>query len=129
MVLFLETIEGNAYWVTSWPFAEYVKHAWAGAWMCSAFRNESNRLSSGLIRDAVAATRAFYGEPPPLGMITFVDAGKVRRKRDPGRCFIRAGFRPCGETKGGLLAFQLLTADMPSASPPRGMQLTLEAAE
>ena len=26
-------------------------------------------------------------------MITFVDADKVRRKRDPGRCYIKAGFR------------------------------------
>jgi hypothetical protein len=30
----------KAFWVTSWPFAEYTKHAWAGAWVCSAFRNE-----------------------------------------------------------------------------------------
>jgi len=27
--------EGVALWVTSWPFAEYVKHAWAGAWVNS----------------------------------------------------------------------------------------------
>ena len=127
MVLFLETVKGNAYWVTSWPFAQYVKHAWAGAWMCSAFRNESNRLSSCLVRDAVSATRAFYGEPPELGMVTFVDAGKVRRKRDPGRCFIKAGFKPCGETKGGLLAFQILPHEMPEAVPPRGMQSRLIA--
>jgi hypothetical protein len=125
MVLFLETTQGNAYWVTSWPFAQYVKHAWAGAWMCSAFRNESNCLSSGLVRDAVAATRAFYGEPPALGMVTFVDAGKVRRKRDPGRCFVRAGFKPCGETKGGLLAFQMLPDEMPAAAPAFGMQTRL----
>lgn len=125
MVLFLETTVGNAYWVTSWPFAQYVKHGWAGAWMCSAFRNESNWLSSGLVRDAVAATRAFYGEPPALGMVTFVDAGKVRRKRDPGRCFLKAGFKPCGETKGGLIALQLLPDAMPPAAPPRGMQMML----
>lgn len=125
MVLFTETAAGNAYWVTSWPFAEYVKHAWAGAWMCSAFRNESNWLSSSLIRDAIAATRAFFGEPPPLGMVTFVDAGKVRRKRDPGRCFLKAKFKHVGETKGGLVALQLLPADMPAAMPARGMQMKL----
>jgi hypothetical protein len=125
MVLFLETLQGNAYWVTSWPFAEYVKHAWAGAWLCSAFRNESRVLSSCLVRDAVAATRAFYGEPPPLGMVTFVDRSKVRRKRDFGRCFRKAGFRECGETKGGLLALQLLPNEMPEAAMPFGMQSRL----
>lgn len=34
------TATGRAYWVTSFPFAEWVKHEWAGAWICSAFRNE-----------------------------------------------------------------------------------------
>jgi hypothetical protein len=125
MVLFLETTQGNAYWVTSWPFAQYVKHAWAGAWICSAFRNESHWLSSGLVRDAVAATRAFYGEAPPLGMVTFVDRSKVRRKRDFGRCFRKAGFRECGETRGGLLALQLLPDQMPDAQAPIGMQAPL----
>lgn len=122
MVLYLETAIGNAYWVTSWPFAEYVRHAWAGAWVCSAFRNESNWLSSCLVKDAVAATRAFFGDPPPLGMVTFVDRGKVRRKRDFGRCFRKAGFRECGETQGGLLALQMLPHEMPTASAPVGFQ-------
>ena len=105
----------QAFWITSWPYAEYVRHAWAGAWMCSAFRNESPFLSSDLIRTAVAATRFAYGDAPPLGMVTFVDRRKTRPKRDPGRCYLRAGFRPCGETKGGLIALQLLPAEMPPA--------------
>jgi len=65
--LVLVTECGKALWITSWPLAEYVKHAWAGAWVCSAFRNEGAGLSSELIIE-------------------------VRRKRDPGRCFLRAGF-------------------------------------
>jgi hypothetical protein len=72
--LVLLTPDATALWTTSWPFAEYVRHAWAGAWVCSAFRNESPHLSSGLIRDAVSATRHLYGDPPALGMVTFVDA-------------------------------------------------------
>ena len=28
--LVLVTEPGDAFWVTSWPFAEYVKHAWGG---------------------------------------------------------------------------------------------------
>lgn len=109
----------GAFWVTSWPFAEYVRHAWGGAWICSAFRREDpcSYKASDMITEAVAATRHKYGEPPALGMVTFVDASKVRAKRDPGRCFLRAGFRRVGETKGGLVALQLLPEDMPPARP------------
>lgn len=108
-------------WVTSWPFAEYVKHAWAGAWVNSLFRSEAQGryLSSDLIRAAVAATLAEWPEPPPLGMVTFVDADKTRRKRDPGRCYRRAGFEHVGFTKGGLWVFQMLPAEMPEPLPPR----------
>ena len=119
----------DAFWITSWPFAEYVMHAWAGAWVCSAFRNEAPHIhqSSCLIRQAVAATLAHYGAPPALGMITFVDPKKTRRKRDPGRCFIRAGFKPVGFTKGGLVALQMLPIDMPEAEPALGAQEELFA--
>lgn len=125
-VFYAETDTGKAFWVTSWPFAEYVKHAWAGAWICSAFRNEGAALSSLLIRQAVAATRSIW-QPPKLGMITFVDRSKVRRKRDPGRCYRKAGFQVCGETGGGLLALQLTPEDMPAAEPAIGAQLGLWA--
>ncbi len=119
--------DAGALWVTSWPFARYTKHAWAGAWINSCFRNESRSvLSSDLIRDAVAITRTFARteptwsvEPEPaLGMVTFVDADKTKHKRDPGRCYRKAGFKHVGFTKGGLWAFQLLPADMPE---PRSM--------
>ena len=102
-----------ALWVSSWPFAEFVKHEWAGAWMCSCFRNEGAGLSSELITEAVAATRAVWGEPPPLGMVTFVDREKTRRKRDPGRCYRKAGWKVIGETKGGLVALGIAPDDMP----------------
>lgn len=115
----------NALWVTSWPFAQYVMHAWAGAWICSAFRNEGAGLSSDLIRQAVAATRSIFGEPPALGMVTFVDERKVRAKRDPGRCFLRAGFKRVGRTKAGLIVLQLLPADMPAPAAPFGLTLEL----
>lgn len=123
--LVLKTAALDAFWITSWPFAEFVKHAWAGAWMCSAFRNEGQHLSSDLIREAVAATKARYGDSPPLGMVTFVDAGKTRRKRDPGRCFRRAGFNHIGFTKAGLFAFQLLPSDMPAAAQAICTQLEI----
>ncbi len=122
--LVLVTTDSSAFWVTSWPFGEYVKHAWPGAWMNSAFRNEGGHLASDLIRAAVSATRWKYGEPPSIGMITFVDPSKVRRKRDPGRCFLRAGFVPATpkKTKGGLLAFQMWPDAMPLPIEPIGAQ-------
>lgn len=111
----------HAFWVTSWPFAEYVKHAWAGAWVNSAFRNEGAGLSSTLIRQAVAHTRSIWN-PPPLGIVTFVDPKKVRHKRDLGRCYRKAGFKVAGETKGGLLVLQMLPYEMPNAEAPIGYQ-------
>lgn len=118
----LRTPAGDALWITSRPYAEYVKHAWAGAWMCSAFRNESPHVSSELIVEAVAATRYLAGDPPPLGFVTFVDPAKTRRKRDPGRCFVRAGWTRLRErTKAGLIVLQLLPADFPEPRAPLGV--------
>ena len=111
----------RALWVTSWPFAEYVKHAWAGAWVNSLFRNEGAGLSSELILDAISATKAIWPHIPSLGIITFVDADKTKKKRDPGRCYRRAGFSHVGFTKGGLWAFQMLPDDMPPAEQPLTM--------
>lgn len=126
--LVLLTEDASALWVTSWPFAEYVKHAWAGAWICSFFRNEGPVLSSQLIREAVSATRWRWPDVPTLGMVTFIDKSKVRQKRDFGRCYRKAGFTPAGETKGGLLALQLLPCNMAEAMCPHGVQLELSCA-
>ena len=111
--------DADALWVTSWPRPEYVKHAWPGAWVCSLFRNEGPVLSSELVREAVAVTRWFWLRVPELGMVTFVDPTKTRRKRDPGRCFRMAGFVPCGFTAGGLPALQMLPDAMPAPLSPR----------
>jgi hypothetical protein len=123
--LVLLTEDADALWVSSWPFAAYTKHAWAGAWMCTCFRNESAQLSSALITEAVAATRAHWGEAPALGMVSFVNPAKVRRKRDFGRCYRKAGWRVVGETKGGLIALQLLPAEMPAPTAALHSQLHL----
>jgi hypothetical protein len=120
------TPNGDAVWATSWPYAEYVRHAWAGAWVNSLFRNESDHLSSELIREAIAATLWKWPEPPTLGIVTFVDASKVRHKRDPGRCYTKAGFTRLKETtKGGLVVLQMLPEDMPEPSAPLGSKVPL----
>ena len=115
----------TAFWVTSWPFAQFVRHAWPGAMMCSAFRNEGEILSSFLILEALAATKWKYPELPELGMVTFVNREKVRSKRNPGYCFIRAGFEPCGRTKGGLHALRLPPNSFPIAEAPLGAPANL----
>jgi hypothetical protein len=124
---FVLVIPGEAVWGTSWPFAEYVKHHWAGAWVNSLFRRESGPLASELIRQAVAATRWYWPEVPALGMVTFVDADKVHHKRDPGRCYRYAGFLPTDPptTKGGLIGWQLWPDAMPEAEMPIGGTLAM----
>ena len=139
-----------ALWVTSWPFGEYVKHAWPGAWVCSSFRNQlrdgngfARHCSSDLIIEALAATR-YYWEPPSEGIITFVDPDKVKHKRDPGRCYRKAGFHVAGKapangtyrpvcicdgkpptTEGGLVALHMAPSQFPPAHPPIGAQVSL----
>jgi len=124
----LVTPDGRAVWVTS--VQRFAKHAWPGAWLNSRFRREPGAeaaIASELIRQAVAATRAELGDPPAQGLITFVDPAAVRRKRDPGRCFLRAGFVEVGTTPGGhgrppLLVLRLAPADMPEPRRAAGRQ-------
>lgn len=130
--LVLTSRVGVALWVTSWPFAKYVKHAWGGAWVNSCFRRESGPIASELIWDAVAATIWFWKEAPrvvcpycdyEISMVTFIDTGKTKKKRDPGRCYVHAGFKRCkGKTKGGLVVVHIRPEDMPVAQPPYGTQ-------
>ena len=128
LVLYGENDAGRAFWVTSWPFAEYVRHAWPGAWVCSAFRNEGLALSSDLIREALAATRWRWPDHPEvhgMAMITFVDRDKTRPKRDPGYCYLMAGFEVIGESKGGLLALGIRPDELPDPLEPAGAQLVM----
>lgn len=135
----LLTRNADALWVTSWPFAEYVRHAWAGAWVNSLFCNRSTTLSSTLILEAIAASRTLFNVPP-LGMVTFVDKGEIR-STNPGCCYKFAGFRKAicpdhmikaqdcaacnGRTRGGLIALQMLPGDMPEPQPPYSAQMSL----
>lgn len=134
-VLYARSKTGRAVWVTSWPFAKYVKHAWPGAWINSLFRNEGAGLSSDLIRQAIAVSRWFYENTeswvidpiPDMGIITFVDPRIVKgffRRSSSGKelmwgySYINAGFKYAGWSKGGLMALQMLPSDMPSSAPP-----------
>lgn len=102
--LVYRTVDNGALWVTSWPFAEFTKHAWAGAWVNTLFRNEAPHvhLSSDLIAAAVAATLAEWPEPPDLGFVSFINRDKTRPKKNPGYCYLMAGWEHVGFTQGGL---------------------------
>jgi hypothetical protein len=131
--LVLKTTDGSAAWITSWPFPEFVQHAWAGAWVNSLFRNEGHGRSSDLIRWAVAHTRATWPDVPELGVVSFVDASKTAPKEVPGWCYRRAGWSHVGFTQAGLYAFQQLpgarigrrSEPMPEAAPVPGWQPSL----
>lgn len=133
--LVLLTDAAAALWVTGYPYAEHVRHEWAGAMVNSLFRREAGPPASDLIRAACAATRARW-EPPPLGMVTFVDPRKIRPVHGRCRCapdcpyrrgptvpgwsYVRAGFRHVGVTREeGLIALRLFVEDWPDPSPAR----------
>lgn len=96
-VLILRTADGLAGWITHWP-ARALALDGLDAWRCSLFRNEGPRLSSELVLEAEALTRATWGEsdewgePAPRdGWITWIDTRKVASP-NPGFCFKVAGW-------------------------------------
>jgi hypothetical protein len=81
---------------------------------CAVFRNEGEQLSSSLILEAEKMAQGKWGNER---LFTHVDAGAVRRKRDPGRCFKKAGWELVKDengrprtTKDGLLIFEKVVA-------------------
>ena len=77
--------------------------------LCSVFRNEgyAHARSSELIEEACEyAWQKWPGER----LWTYVDPTKVT-SRNPGYCFLMAGFRRCGTSKKGLLIFERLPLD------------------
>ena len=61
---------------------------------CAIFRNEGAGLSSDLIRAAMALAWARW---PATRLYTYVNPRRVT-SRNPGYCFLRAGWRRCGVT-------------------------------
>lgn len=121
--LVLLTEPADAVWVSL--VQKHSDHLWPGAVTNTLFRREptSPYLASDLIRAAVAATRSWLGEVPEAGLITFVDATAVRHKRDPGRCYLKAGFVKVGVSRArGRLVFKLHPPDWPEAEAAVGTQ-------
>jgi hypothetical protein len=62
---------------------------------CAIFRNESDRLSSDLIREA---ERLAWRRWPGERLYTYINPRAVK-SRNPGYCFKVTGWRKCGITK------------------------------
>lgn len=72
---------------------------------CTIFRNEGPVLSSKLILEA---EKFAHDRWPGLKLFTYVSKAKVKSK-NPGWCFMKAGWKPAGENKSGEL--RLLTKE------------------
>lgn len=90
--LILRDTAGEIYWSWSWP---YFRADGQDGYNCSAFRNESDRLSSEVILEAEGHAVARWG---PGRMFTYVDPDAVR-STNPGYCYLRAGWHKHGYSK------------------------------
>ena len=80
---------------------------------CAVFRNEGPILSSELVRQGDAVADHVW---PGQRHYTKVNASAVR-STNAGFCFIAAGWRRCGKTKGGLLILERLPETRGEANP------------
>lgn len=71
---------------------------------CAVFRNEGPIRASVLIEDAVAVAGTRW---PTERLYTYVNPRKIR-STNPGYCFLQAGWRKCGTTKGGLIILETI---------------------
>jgi hypothetical protein len=91
----LRTWEGNAFFA----WRKFIDDSGEQGVNCAAFRNESRHLSSELIRRADAIADFLW---PCERHYTYVDEAKIR-SRNPGYCFLRAGWKRLERrTKSGL---------------------------
>lgn len=93
-----------------WGVCENLDPAGARRWRVTLFRREGGPRASDQIREATAITadywRRHYGALPGVPLTTEVDARRTRRKRDPGRCFVQAGWRRAGVSASGLVVLE-----------------------
>jgi hypothetical protein len=94
--LVLLTTDGSAAWCVWRPLPEVGRMDNLWAWECTLYRNEGQRRSSDLIREATAFTYRAWGWPPRDGLITAVGIEPTREGRRgrnfAGWCFRKAGW-------------------------------------
>lgn len=86
-------------------------------WRVTIFRNEAPHLarSSDLIREATRLTYEYYG-PQDVPLETEVDPRRTRHKRDPGRCFRKAGWTVHRQHRG-LVVLRAPALEVTSTGP------------
>jgi hypothetical protein len=94
----LRTERADAIWV----WRKFIDDSGQGGVNCAVFRNESAHRSSDLIRQADQIADCLW---PDSRHYTYVDPQRIA-SRNPGFCFLKAGWRKCGRTKGGLLIME-----------------------
>lgn len=94
--------DGDAFFV----WRKFIGHDLAGnsGVNCAVFRNEAptKYKSSELISQADAIADLIW---PGVRHYTYVNAERVA-SRNPGFCFLAAGWRRCGRTQGGLIVLE-----------------------
>lgn len=101
----LRTWDGKAYFV----WRKFIDKAipFQNGINCAAFRNEGKVRSSELIRQADAIADQCW---PGLRHYTYVNPKEIQ-SANPGYCFVMAGWRKCGFTKGRLLILERFNND------------------
>lgn len=90
----LRTLNADALWV----WRKFKDDSGQTGINCAVFRNEGCVKSSELVRQADAIADFVW---PGERHYTYVNAKKIRSK-NPGFCFLRAGWKKVGMTKNGL---------------------------
>ena len=86
----------------AWQFSTVVRNSGQKGVSCTVFRNEGHSLSSELIKAADELADLRW---PGERHFTYVNAAKIRSS-NPGYCFLAAGWRRCGTSKGGLVILE-----------------------
>ena len=94
----LRTAEGDALFV----WRKFKDDSGQTGINCAVFRNESAHQSSDLIRQADQIADCIW---PGERHYTYVNSSRIR-STNPGFCFLVAGWRRCGRTKGGLIVLE-----------------------
>jgi hypothetical protein len=94
----LRTAQADAVWV----WRKFHDDSGQQGVNCAVFRNESGYRSSCLIRQADQIADCLW---PDSRHYTYVNPTRLASS-NPGFCFLKAGWRRCGRTKGGLLIME-----------------------
>lgn len=90
-LLCLLNTDETAVWVSHWPYAHLaLDHL--DAYRCTMFRNESDELSSLMIKEAMRFTQDYWAARPVDEWLTWV-APDLVESGVAGWCFRRAGWR------------------------------------